>query len=58
MITIAIKVAKQDISKILAITGITDSNQWLSAKKRKRGVFIFTEIIYDFFYIIKYKRIL
>ena len=35
-----IKVVKEDISKILAIAEITESTQWLSAKKRKRGVFI------------------
>ena len=34
------KVVKEDISKILARTEITESTQWLSAKKRKRGVFI------------------
>ena len=34
------KVVKEDISKILARAEITESTQWLSAKKRKRGVFI------------------
>ena len=34
------KVVKEDISKILARAKITESTQWLSAKKRKRGVFI------------------
>ena len=34
------KVVKEDISKILARAEITESSQWLSAKKRKRGVFI------------------
>ena len=32
------KVVKEDISKILARGKITESTQWLSAKKRKRGV--------------------
>ena len=35
-----IKIVKEDISKILARAEITESTQWLSAKKRKRGVFI------------------
>ena len=36
------KVVKKDISKILARADIifTDSTQWLSVKKRNRGVFI------------------
>ena len=34
------KVVKEDISKILARAEITESTQWLSPKKRKRGVFI------------------
>ena len=34
------KVVKGDISKILARADIIESTQWLSAKKRKRGVFI------------------
>ena len=34
------KVVKEDISKILARAEISESTQWLSAKKRKRGVFI------------------
>ena len=38
-----IKVVKEDMSKILARAEITESTQWPSAKKRKRGVF-YTEI--------------
>ena len=34
------KVAKEHISKILVRAEITESTQWHSAKKRKRGVFI------------------
>ena len=34
------KVVKEEISKILARAETTESTQWLSAKKRKRGVFI------------------
>ena len=34
------KVVKEDISKILTKADITESTQWLSVKKRKRGVFI------------------
>ena len=34
------KVVKEDLSKILARADITESTQWLSVKKRKRGVFI------------------
>ena len=34
------KVAKEAISKILARADITESTQWLSVKKRKKGVFI------------------
>ena len=34
------KVVKEDISKILARADITESTQWLSVKKTKRGVFI------------------
>ena len=35
-----IKVVKEDLSKILARADITESTEWLSIKKRKRGVFI------------------
>ena len=35
-----IKVVKEDISKISARAEITESTQWLSAKKNKSGVFI------------------
>ena len=38
--TMVMKVAKEDLSKILARADITESTQWLSVKKRKRGVFI------------------
>ena len=34
------KVAKEESSKILARAEITESTQWLSAKKRTRDVFI------------------
>ena len=34
------KVVKEAINKILARAEITESTQWLSAKKRKRDVFI------------------
>ena len=34
------KVGKEDLSKILARADITETTQWLSVKKRKRGVFI------------------
>ena len=34
------KVVEEDISKLLARADITESTQWLSVKKRKRGVFI------------------
>ena len=34
------KVVKEDMSKILARADITESTQWLSVKKRKKGVFI------------------
>ena len=38
--TMIMKVVKEDLSKILARADITESTQWLSVKKRKRGVFI------------------
>ena len=34
------KVVKEDPSKILVRADITESTQWPSVKKRKRGVFI------------------
>ena len=40
-----IKVVKEDLSKILARADITESTQWLSVKKRKRGVFILFEAL-------------
>ena len=36
----AMKVEKEDLSKFFARVDITESTQWLSVKKRKRGVFI------------------
>ena len=42
------KVVKEDISKILARAEITESTQWLSAKKRKRGVYILKSFMISF----------
>ena len=33
------KVVKEELSKILARANITESTQWLSVKKRKKGCF-------------------
>ena len=46
------KVVKEDISKILARADITESTQWLSAKKRKRGVFILKSGLVQWIYLV------